>query len=242
MSITAHKSKNNYKFLQKKGGFMKNLSLSSLAGICLIKGGVLAFIPFLFQILGSGPPEEGVHIFTDFAQNVVAGGKLALFYSISSAIGLSLVAYAIYTLNTILQKKEKHSVLGLGTFLFVFAQFGLIVAWAIDMSIVFGAETANIGNLFMIEMGLFFSFGTVGFIGGGLMSLALADYEFINKMFLKIVGYIFIVIGLIFIYTLFTFEYYSSNTILLLFSGVSIGQILSMIWQLLVGVKLVKTA
>ena len=220
---------------------MKHILPGTLAGICLIKGGILAFIPFLFQIFASGPPEEGVHIFTDFAQNVVAGGKLALFYSISTAIGLALVSYGIYTLNVIQQKKESHAVMGLGTFLFVFAQIGLIVAWAIDMSIVFGAETANIGNLFMIEMGLFFCFGTVGFIGGGLMSLALIDYAFINTMFLRIVGIIFILISLVFVYTLFTFDYYSSSTIIMLFASVSIGQLLSVIWQILVGMKLIKS-
>ena len=220
---------------------MKDLSVSKLAGQCLILGGVLAFIPFVMQIMVGGPPEQGVHIFTDFAQNVVNGGKLALFYSLATAIGLSLVSYSIYSMNTLLQKQKTHPLLGLGAFLFVFAQIGLIVAWAIDMSIIFGAETANIGNIFMMEMGMFFCFGPVGFIGGGLMSLALVDYDFINTAFLKAVGYIFFVIALVFIYTLFTFEYYNSDTILMLFAGVSIGQILSMVWQLLVGMKLIKS-
>lgn len=220
---------------------MEDLSVSKLAGQCLILGGVLAFIPFVLQILLSGPPVEGVHIFTDFAQNVVDGGKVALFYSLATAIGLSLVSYAIYSMNMLLQKQKVHPLLGLGAFLFVFAQMGLIVAWAIDMSIVFGAETADIGNIFMMEMGLFFCFGPVGFIGAGLMSLALIDYAFINTMFLKIVGYIFFAIAIVFVHTLFTFEYYSAKTILLMFASVSIGQILSMVWQVLVGLKLIKS-
>ena len=217
---------------------MKNLSLSSLGGICFIIGGVLAFIPFLFQILASGPPEEGVHIFSYFAKNTVAGGDSSLLYVVFSGIGLSLVAYSTFVLNSIMQKRSPHPIMGLGSFLFIIAQIGLIVAWSIDLAIVFGAETANVGNLFMMEMGMFFTWGPVGFIGGALFSLALAERGFINPLFLRGAALLYAITALVFVYTLLTIEYFSASTIMMLFTAISISQIVSIVWQILVGRKM----
>tara|TARA_A100001015_G_scaffold311526_1_gene414948 strand:+ start:1673 stop:2338 length:666 start_codon:yes stop_codon:yes gene_type:complete len=219
---------------------MNSLSVSKLSGICYIVGGLLAFIPFLLQILLGGPPVEGVHIFTDFAQKVVEGGKLSLFYSISSVFGFALLTYSMFNLNNLLQKKQVHALLGLGAFLFVITQLGLMIGWTIDLSIIFGEKTANIGNLFMIEMSMYFNFGSLAFIALGIISFALSDLNYLNSIFLNVVGTAFVVIGLIFIYTLFTFDDHSSKTILMMFAGVSIGQIISMVLYALLGMKLIK--
>ena len=214
---------------------MKNLSVSKLAGICFILGGIMAFIPFLMSVLIGGPPEEGVHIFSYFAKNTVAGGDASLIYVVLNAVGLSLVAYSTYILNNMLQKNSPHALMGLGAFLFIVAQIGLIVAWSIDLAIVFGSETANIGNLFMMEMGMFFTWGPIGFVGAALFSLALADRSYINPLFLRAAAVVYLLIAIVFVNTLLTIEYYSASSIIMLFSAVSIGQVISIVWQVLVG-------
>ncbi len=217
---------------------MKNLSVTRLGGICLILGGILAFIPFLMSVLVGGTPEEGAHIFTFFAKNTVANGDLSLIYVVLNALGLSLVAYGTYILNQYLQKQSSHALMGLGAFLFIIAQIGLIIAWSMDLAIVFGEKTANIGNLFMMEMGMFFTWGPIGFLGGALLSLALADRNYINALFLKGAALFYVLTAFIFVYTLLTIEYYSASTIIMLFSAVSLGQIISIVWQVLVGRKM----
>lgn len=217
---------------------MQHISVGKLGGICFIVGGILAFIPFLLQIIMGGPPQEGVHIFTDFANNVVAGGKLSMYYSLSSSIGFALLAYATYTLNSVLQKHESHAVMGLGAFLFIVAQLGFMVAWAMDLVILFGSEEFPVGNVFMISMALFFTFAPIGFLGGALFSYSLANRAYVHPLFLKASAIVFILTGLVFVYTLFTFTYYSAATILLMFGCVSVSQIVSIIWNILVGRKM----
>ena len=67
---------------------------------------------------------------------------------------------------------------------------------------------------------------------------ALADRNYINALFLKGAALFYVLTAFIFVYTLLTIEYYSASTIIMLFSAVSLGQIISIVWQVLVGRKM----
>ena len=220
---------------------MNEHSVGKLCGKTFILGGLLTFIPFLLQIILGGTPQEGVHIFTDFANNVVAGGKVSLLYALSSAVGISLLAYSNFTLNGLLQKKKQHAIMGLGTFLFVLSQIGLMVAWAMDIGIIFGAERIDIGNWFIIEMSLFFIFAPISFVGAALISYGLLYHQFINTTLLKTSVGLFGLIAIIFCYTLLTLKDHSAATITPLFISISIGQCVAIAWNVLVGKKMIDT-
>ena len=220
---------------------MGTMSVSRLGGICLLGGCILGFIPFALQIIVGGPPEEGTNVYSYFAQNVIAGGNESLAYTLVTAIAVALVAFGVYTLNGLMQEKETDAFLGLGTFLFVFGQVGLVAAWSMDIAIVFGADKAQLGTeIFMREMSLFFTFGTMGWIGGALYSLALSNRGYINVLFLQAVAALYAILAILFSYTLFTIEQNSAATILPMFMGVTIGQIVSLVWQILIGRKMME--
>ena len=106
---------------------MNTMSVSRLGGVCLLGGGILGFIPFVLQIMVGGPPEEVANVYSYFAQNVIAGGSESLAYALVTSFAVALVAFGVYTLNGLMQEKETDAFLGLGTFLFVFGQVGLVI-------------------------------------------------------------------------------------------------------------------
>ena len=89
-------------------------------------------------------------------------------------------------------------------------------------------------------MGMFFTFGTIGWAGGAIVSLALANTEYINMLFLKAAAALFVILAFIFAFTLFTIEPYSAATIMPMFMGVSVGQIVNLVWQILIGQKMMQ--
>lgn len=86
---------------------MNTMSTSKLGGICLLSGGILGFIPFALQIMVGGPPEEGAHIFSFFAQNVIAGGTTSLAYALATVFAVALISFGVYTLKGPMQKTGK---------------------------------------------------------------------------------------------------------------------------------------
>ena len=221
---------------------MNTMSVSRLGGVCLLGGGILGFIPFALQIMVGGPPEEGANVYSYFAQNVIAGGSESLAYALVTSIAVALVAFGVYTLNGLMQEKETDAFLGLGTFLFVFGQVGLVIGWSMDIAIVSGADNAQLGTeIFMREMSLFFTFGTMGWIGGAIYSLALSNTGYINVLFLQGVAALNAILAVLFSYTLFTIEQNSAATIMPMFIGVSIGQIVNLFWQVLIGRKMIES-
>ena len=85
---------------------MKTMSLNKIGGLCLCVGAALLTIPFLLQITLGGTPEEGSLIWRYFADEITSGGNLTLLYPILSVLGIALLVFGVYTLNSLLQKEK----------------------------------------------------------------------------------------------------------------------------------------
>ncbi len=223
---------------------MNNLSLTKLGGQCLIAGGIISFIPVLLQILIGGPPPDNVNIFSFFANTTAEGGSLSILYTIMSTFGIALVMYGVSNLNSFLQGQKKDPLLSLGTFLFLIGNFAIMIAWSLDPAIIIAKDSANIANMFISEMSMFCLFGPIAFLGSGLVSLVLAKNEFGNPIFMKISATLFFIVALVFLYTVFKIAdpstHNSESTVLPLFACISIAQIVILIWQFMVGLKMMK--
>ena len=224
---------------------MSNLSYSKLGGQCLIAGGIIAFIPFFLQIFLGGTPPDNVNIFSFFANETAKGGSLSILYIIMGIIGTVLIMHGISNLNGFLQEKQKDPLLGLGTFLFLIGQFAIIIAWSIDPAITIGRENADIANMALRQMSMFILLTPVSFLGATIISIVLAKREFANQNYMKISAIVFVVVIAVALYTLFkladTSTHNSGSTIVPLFACFSIAQLVWLIWNIIVGSKMIKT-
>ena len=134
--------------------------------------------------------------------------------------------------------------LSLGTFLFIIGQIGFLVVTSMDVAILYAQDTANIANIFINQMSLFFMIGPLGFLGFALVSLNLAGRGFINALYSRITGAVFLLTILAFAYTAFNLAdpgtHNIPSTIMPAFAGISIAQFFAVIWQLMVGMKMMK--
>ena len=223
---------------------MNNSSSSKLGGQCLIVGAIISFIIFIIQILVSGPPPGNEHIFSYFANETVAKGSATVIYTLLWMFGNVLIAFGILVLNGHLQEQQKDSMLSLGTFLFIIGQIGFLVVTSMDVAILYAQDTANIANIFINQMSLFFMVGPLGFLGFALVSLNLAGRGFINALYSRITGAVFLLTILAFAYTAFNLAdpgtHNIPSTIMPAFAGISIAQFFAVIWQLMVGMKMMK--
>ena len=210
----------------------------------MIAGRVISFIPFLLQILVGGPPPDNANIFSFLTNTTVDGGSVSILYSIMTIFGIALVMYGVYNLNVFLQEQQKDALLSLGTFLFLIGQFAILIAWSIDPAMIIAKDTANVSNMAIREMTLFFMFGPLGFLGSALVSLVLANRVFVNPLFMKISAAVFLLIIPVFVFTVFNLAdsstHNSASTIIPLFASISIAQIVSFIWQIMVGLRMMK--
>jgi len=223
---------------------MSNLSFNKLGGQCLIGGGIISFIPFVFQILLGGPPPDNTNVFSFFANTTAEGGSLTILYIIMGILGVVLIMYGISNLNSFLQENEKSPLLSLGTFLFLVGQFSLVIAWSIDPAITIGRETANISDMTIRQMSMFMLLMPIAFLGGAIVSMELAKRAFANPTYMKISAIVFVIVSAISVYTLFKLvdvsSHNSESTVLPLFACISIAQLVSLIWNIMVGSKMMK--
>ena len=223
---------------------MNNSSSSKLGGQCLIVGAIISFIIFIIQILVSGPPPGNEHIFSYFANETVAKGSATVIYTLLWMFGNVLIAFGILVLNGHLQEQQKDTMLSLGTFLFIIGQIGFLVVTSMDVAILYAQDTANIANIFINQMSLFFMVGPLGFLGFALVSLNLAGRGFINALYSRITGAVFLLTILAFAYTAFNLAdpgtHNIHSTIMPAFAGISIAQFFIVIWNLMVGMKMMK--
>ena len=164
------------------------MSENKLAGICFIVGAIFNFIPVIVGILLGGNPEEGAPILDFFYKSVIDGGAQSRLFAVMGALSSALIAYAIYTLNSIEQNKEKNALMGLGTFLAVFGSIGTSLAWCFDISMLFGANaavgaatTASTGNFFLLQFGIWIAFGTVLSIGMAIFLWSLVSKGYASE-------------------------------------------------------------
>ena len=223
---------------------MNNSSSSKLGGQCLVAGGIISFIIFIIQILVSGPPPGNEHIFTYFANETIAKGSATVIYTLLWIFGNVLIAFGILVLNGHLQEQQKDTMLSLGTFLFIVGQIGFMLATTMDVSIIYAQDPIEIANIASGQMSVFFMFGPVAFLGGALVSLNIASREYINALYSRITAVVFLIVILAFIYSSFNMadpgNHNIPSTIMPAFAGISIAQIFAVIWNLMVGMKMMK--
>ena len=223
---------------------MSNSSSSKLGGQCLVVGGILSFLVFVIQILVSGPPPGNEHIFSFFANETVAKGSATVIYTLLWMFGNVLIAFGILVLNGSLQEQQKDGLLGLGTFLFIVGQIGFMLATTMDVAIIYAQDPIEIANIASGQMSVFFMFGPVAFLGGALVSLNLASREYINPLYARITAVVFLIVILAMFYSSINMadpgNHNIPSTIMPAFAGISIAQFFIVVWNLMVGMKMMK--
>ena len=159
-------------------------------------------------------------------------------------IGTVLVMHGISNLNGFLQEKQKDPLLGLGTFLFLLGQFAILIAWSIDPAITIGRENSDIANMALRQMSMFILLTPVAFLGGTIISIVIAKRGFANPTYMKISAIVFVIVIVVAVYTLFkladTSTHNSGSTIVPLFACFSIAQLVWLVWNIMVGSKMMK--
>ena len=218
------------------------MSQNKLAGICFIVGAILNFIPIIVGVLLGGNPEEGAPILDFFYQNVIDGGAQSRLFAWMGTLSAALLAYAVYTLNSIEQSKEKNALMGMGAFLVVFGSFGNALAWCFDISMLFGAQSAVSGgsiaetaNWFLLQFGIWINFGTVIWLGTALFVWSLVAKGYANDILLKASAVVSLILILTFVNTLFNINFTSMASIMPMFLSLMISVLLNSVWQILVG-------
>mgnify|MGYP001445891685 FL=1 len=222
------------------------MSVNKLAGICFIAGAILNFIPIIVGVLLGGNPEEGKPILDFFYQTTMDGGAQSRLFAWIGSLSAALLAYAVYTLNRIEQSKEKNALMGMGAFLIVFGSFGNALAWSIDISMLFGAESAVAGgssaetaNWFLLQFGIWINFGTIVWLGTALFVWSLVAKGYANDILLQVSAVVSIILILAFVNTLFNINFTSMASIMPMFATIMISTVLNSVWQILVGLKMI---
>ena len=222
------------------------MSVNKLAGICFIAGAILNFIPIIVGVLLGGNPEEGKPILDFFYQTTMDGGAQSRLFAWIGSLSAALLAYAVYTLNRIEQSKEKNALMGMGAFLIVFGSFGNALAWSIDISMLFGAESAVAGgssaetaNWFLLQFGIWINFGTIIWLGTALFVWSLVAKGYANDILLQVSAVVSIILMLAFVNTLFNINFTSMASIMPMFATIMISTVLNSVWQILVGLKMI---
>ena len=172
------------------------------------------------------------------------GGQSRLFAWIGT-LSAALIAYAVFSLNSIEQSKEKNALMGMGAFMMVFGSFGNALAWCFDISMLFGAESAVAGgsiaetaNWFLLQFGIWINFGTIIWLGGALFIWSLVSKGYANDILLKVTAIASVLVALSFVNTLFNINFTSMASIMPMFAMLMIVTILNSVWQVLVGLKM----
>ena len=205
-------------------------------------GAILNFIPIIVGILLGGNPEEGAPILDFFYQTTIDGGAQSRLFAWMGTLSAALLAYAVYTLNSIEQSKEKNALMGMGAFLVVFGSFGSALAWSIDISMLFGAQSAVAGgssaetaNWFLLQFGIWINFGTIIWLGTALFVWSLVAKGYANDILLQVSAVVSIILILAFVNTLFNINFTSMASIMPMFATIMISTLLNSVWQILVG-------
>jgi len=225
---------------------MKTMSLNKVGGISLCVGAVLLTIPFILQITFGGTPEEGTLIWRYFSEEILSGGNLSLLYPLLSILGISLSIFGLYTLNGSLQSEKSDGLLGLGTVLTILGSIGFMFVWSLDYHILWGQSV--VGNTewtdaalgMTMEIGIVLLFGGLNWAGIQCVASALSLRNFGNGAIIKITS-VFAGLQVVnHIYTIFNLDPMSANSIMPFFIGMSVGQIVIFVFNISLGLQLMK--
>jgi len=225
---------------------MKTMSLNKVGGISLCVGAVLLTIPFILQITFGGTPEEGTLIWRYFSQEILSGGNLSLLYPLLSILGIALSIFGYYTLNGSLQNEKSDGLLGLGTVLTILGSIGFMFVWSLDYHILWGQSV--VGNTewtdaalgMTMEIGIVLLFGGINWSGIQCISSALAIRNFGNNAIIKITS-VFAGLHVVnHVYTIFNLDPMSANSIMPFFIGMSMGQLVILVFNFSLGLQLMK--
>ena len=218
------------------------MSVNKLAGLCFIVGAIFNFIPIIVGVLLGGNPEEGAPILDFFYQTVMDGGAQSRLFAWIGTLSAALIAYAVFSLNSIEQSKEKNALMGMGAFMMVFGSFGNALAWCFDISMLFGAESAVAGgsiaetaNWFLLQFGIWINFGTIIWLGTAVFAWSLVSKGYANDILLKASAVVSLILILTFVNTLFNINFTSMASIMPMFLSLMISVLLNSVWQILVG-------
>ena len=219
---------------------MNKLSLKDLNGLSLIFGSIFSFIPFLIQLVRNNRPEEGEHIFTFFANQIILNGNVSILNAVFSILGSALISYGIFALFNTVKKNNVEVLMTFGLFLFLLSTVGFIIAWSQDFIIIWG-DANSASNQVMIEFSLVFGFGITYWIGLSTYVFSLSRLKFLNTNFLNALSIISLINVILIVYTLFTLDPYSASSINLLYTGLMIGNIIFYIFCIMAGIKSLPT-
>ena len=205
-------------------------------------GAILNFIPIIVGILLGGNPEKGAPILEFFYKITIDGGAQSRLFAWMGTLSAALLAYAVYTLNSIEQSKEKNALMGMGAFLVVFGSFGNALAWCFDISMLFGAQSAVAGgsiaetaNWFLLQFGIWINFGTVIWLGTALFVWSLVAKGYANDILLQISAVVSLILIIAMVNTLFNINFTSMASIMPMFASIMMATVLNSVWQILVG-------
>ena len=220
---------------------MNTMSESKLGGIAISIGAAMVFITFFIGVIAGGTPEKGVNVFAFFANDIASKGTQSLLFAVMSGIGLALLSFGYITLNKVIQEQEKNPLLSFGTFMLVLGNIAYIFVWCMDIAIVFSTNSIPLVQMFRIEMGLFFVFGVIYNIGFLFYALSIAKKEYINSTIAKIVAGVSAVMGVLYIYTLLTLDQGNVDTIMPLFMGLGLANLLYLVFNVMLGRKMMQS-
>ena len=87
-------------------------------------------------------------------------------------------------------------------------------------------------------------FGPVAFLGFALVALNIASREYINALYSRITAVVLLIVILTMVYSAFSMgdpaNHSIPSTIMPAFAGISISQFFLVIWNLMVGMKMMK--
>ena len=113
-----------------------------------------------------------------------------------------------------------------------------------DVAIIYAQDPIETANIASRQMSVFFMFGPVTFLGGALVSLNLASREYINPLYARITAVVFLIVILAMFYSSINLadpgNHNIPSTIMPAFAGISIAQFFIVIWNLMVGMKMMK--
>ena len=216
------------------------LSENQLSAFSLYAGSILSGISFLMQLFLSSPPNKGEHIFTYYANQILLNSNVSMLSALFSFFGSIAIAFGIFSLNQFIQKKSINPLMNLSVFLFVISSIGFVISRAHDLLIIWGSP-GEFSNNMMVEFALIFSFGLFYWLGIAVIAYCLKENEFLNDNFLLALSIVSIFNFLLIIYTIFNVDPYDGSTLVPLYTGFTIGNILVIFFCFLSAKKLINS-